>query len=65
MKNETRQINIGVIGLWHLGCVYSAGFAKLGYKVQGFDPNKVVIKNLNKGIAPVSEPELDKIKNKK
>ena len=61
MKNETRQINIGVIGLWHLGCVYSAGFAKLGYKVQGFDPNKVVIKNLNKGIAPVSEPELDKI----
>lgn len=61
MKNEQKKISVGVIGLWHLGCVYASGLAKLGYKVEGFDPNKNIIENLKEGKAPVFEPELDKV----
>lgn len=55
-KNE--QISICVLGLWHLGCVYSACLAKLGFKVTGFDSDKKTINNLKNGIPPIFEPGL-------
>ncbi len=52
---------IGVIGLWHLGCVTSASWAKLGFKVTGFDYDEQRIKNLNNGIPPIYEPGLSEL----
>ena len=51
--------HVCVIGLWHLGCVYSACFAKLGYEATGTDENKTIIENLRRGRAPVFEPGLN------
>jgi len=50
--------NIGVIGLWHLGCVLSATWAKLGYKVVGFDYSVKTINDLNENKPPIYEPGL-------
>jgi UDPglucose 6-dehydrogenase len=50
--------NIGVFGLWHLGCVLCASWSKLGNNVIGFDYNSSTIKHLNKGITPIYEPSL-------
>jgi len=56
--------HLGILGLWHLGSVYSASFAKLGYKVTGYDPDRDVIRNLNKSIPPIFEPGLtEEIRN--
>ena len=49
---------IGVMGLWHLGCVVSASWAKLGYNVVGFDYDESRINNLQNGIPPIFEPNL-------
>lgn len=49
---------IGVVGLWHLGEVYSAGLAELGHSVIGIDENEEVIRNLNNNIPPLAEPKL-------
>lgn len=56
-----KKQKICVIGLWHLGSVISACFAKLGYDVIGFDTNKITVDNLKKGIPPVSEPNLENL----
>lgn len=50
---------ICVIGMWHLGCVTAACFAKLGVDVVCFDPDKKVIENLKMGKPPIYEPELE------
>jgi len=60
MKNK----NVAVVGLWHLGCVYATSLAKLGFNVFGFDIDKNLIKNLNKGITPIFEPDLDELLKK-
>lgn len=54
------NINIGVIGLWHLGCVICSAWTKLGFNVIGFDHNGRRIEDLNKGIPPIYEPGLRK-----
>lgn len=59
-KNKT----IVVAGLWHLGCVYATGFAKMGYSVSGFDFDKKRISNLKKGVAPIFEPGLEELLQK-
>jgi UDPglucose 6-dehydrogenase len=50
---------IGVIGLWHLGCVIAASWSKLGHRVHGvdFDPSRV--SRLQQGIPPIYEPMLE------
>ena len=53
------RINIGVLGLWHLGCIYAASFAKKGFNVRGFDQNQKIINKLKKGIPPIFEPGLE------
>lgn len=57
MKKD-EQISIGIMGLWHLGCVYTASLAKLGFKVLGFDEDKKVVNNLKNGLPPIFEPAL-------
>ncbi len=54
-------MRIGVIGLWHLGEVYSACIADLGNKVVGIDRDREVVDNLNSGIVPLAEPKLGSI----
>ena len=52
-------VRVCIVGLWHLGCIYSACLAKLGYRVIGVDEDSTVVKNLMSGRAPVFEPGLD------
>jgi UDPglucose 6-dehydrogenase len=49
---------IGVIGLWHLGCVTAACLAEAGNRVIGIDPDPAVLEGLLAGRPPVSEPGL-------
>jgi UDPglucose 6-dehydrogenase len=53
------KATIGVVGLWHLGCVLSAAWSKLGFKVIGFDYSKELIENLDKNQPPIFEPRLE------
>ncbi len=50
---------ICTIGLWHLGCTMSAHLASLGFNVVGVDTDATIVKNLNNGKAPLSEPGLN------
>ncbi len=50
---------IAVVGLWHLGEIYSAGLAELGHTVIGLDTNKTTVKNFQKNIPALAEPHLD------
>jgi UDPglucose 6-dehydrogenase len=49
---------IGVIGLWHLGCVTAACLADAGNHVIGVDPDPALVAGLGAGNPPVSEPGL-------
>ena len=52
---------IGILGLWHLGCVLCAAWTKLGFNVIGFDRSETIIKNLKNSEPPIYEPELQEI----
>jgi UDPglucose 6-dehydrogenase len=52
---------IGVVGLWHLGCVTAACLAEAGCEVIGVDPDAVVVAELAEGRPPVSEPGLSEL----
>jgi len=56
---DGHEMKIGVIGLWHLGCVLSAAWSKLGFQVVGFDDDSNLIGKLSKGKAPLYEPGLN------
>jgi UDPglucose 6-dehydrogenase len=56
-----KSLKIGILGLYHMGETYSACLAELGYRVIGIDEDKRVVDNLNKGIVPLKEPQLDEI----
>jgi len=49
---------IGVIGLWHLGCILCTAWSRLGNKVIGFDYDQDLVHNLTKAIPPIYEPDL-------
>ncbi len=53
--------SVGVVGLWHLGCVLSVSWAKLGYDVLSYDANQQLIEGLQKGKAPLFEPGVDEL----
>lgn len=53
-----RYKTIGVIGLWHLGCVLCASWSKLRNEVIGFDYDTSLVEKLNKGVTPLFEPYL-------
>jgi UDPglucose 6-dehydrogenase len=50
---------IGVVGLWHLGCVIATSWAKLGNKVIGFDQDAKRVQLLSTGKPPLYEPHLE------
>jgi len=52
------NFKIGVVGLWHLGCVLCTAWSRLGNKVIGFDYNQELVNNLQKAIPPIYEPDL-------
>jgi UDPglucose 6-dehydrogenase len=56
MKNCGSRV--GVVGLWHLGCVVSACLADLGCRVIGVDRDRSRVENLNRAQPPVFEPGL-------
>ena len=49
---------IAVVGLWHLGEIYSAGLAELGHRVVGISDDRSVIENFKKDNPPLMEPGL-------
>ncbi|MGA7159804.1 MAG: nucleotide sugar dehydrogenase [Bacteroidota bacterium] len=51
-------MKIGVVGLWHLGCIIATSWAKLGNEVIGFDYDENRVKNLKGGDPPLFEPGL-------
>ena len=59
MKKKN-DISIGILGLWHLGLVYSVSLAKSGYSILGFDQDLENIAKLNRGDLPIYEPNLTK-----
>ncbi len=62
-----RPYTIAVVGLWHLGEVYSACLAELGHKVVGISDDTKVIANFKKNIPPLIEPRVPELllKNQK
>jgi UDPglucose 6-dehydrogenase len=52
---------IGVLGLWHLGCVTAACLAEAGYEVLGVDPDAGVVDELARGHPPLYEPGLEEL----
>jgi UDPglucose 6-dehydrogenase len=52
---------IGVLGLWHLGCVTAACLAAAGYEVLGVDADASVIDELVRGRPPLHEPGLGEL----
>ncbi len=50
--------SIGVLGLWHLGCVIAACLAEAGNDVVGVDPDAGVVAALSRGEPPIGEPGL-------
>ncbi|MDA1191733.1 MAG: nucleotide sugar dehydrogenase [Candidatus Poribacteria bacterium] len=50
---------IGVVGLWHLGCVIAASWASLGHRVVGVDFDAARADSLAKGKPPLFEPNLE------
>jgi UDPglucose 6-dehydrogenase len=49
---------IAVVGLWHLGSVTAACLAQAGERVIGIDPDRTVVRALEQGEPPISEPGL-------
>jgi len=56
-----RETKIGTVGLWHLGCVLSAVWSNLGFKVIGFDYSRHLINMLNRNQPPIFEPNLEEM----
>ena len=52
---------ICIIGIWHLGSVYSTVLADTGYQVTGVDFDAGRIQALNTGIPPIFEPGLEEL----
>lgn len=48
-----------MIGLWHLGCIYAASLARMGHRVTGIDFDTQVVTDLQNGVPPLFEPELE------
>lgn len=50
---------IGIIGLSHLGIIWSSGYAHLGYEVIAYDDDSSTVSALCKGQLPIIEPGLE------
>jgi UDPglucose 6-dehydrogenase len=59
-QNQTLP-SISVFGLGKLGACMAATFAQAGFDVLGIDVNPKVVSDINAGLAPVSEPQLQEV----
>ena len=57
-------MTIGVVGLWHLGEIFSVCLSELGIKVIGIDENDLAVDGLNRNQPPIAEPKLDQLLKK-
>jgi len=60
-KKEKTFPLLGIVGLSHLGIVWSAAFAIKGFHIVGFDIDSETVDNLNKGIVTIPEPGIQEI----
>ena len=60
MRNN---IQISVVGLWHLGSVTASCLAEKGFTVNAYDHDENIINNFNQGILPIFEPCLENLIN--
>lgn len=56
--------SIAILGLWHLGEVYSACLAEIGHSVIGYSEDKDLIEKFKKNIPPLAEPGLPELLEK-
>lgn len=56
-----KNTNVCVIGIWHLGSVFSACLADLDYSVTGVDKDSKKVNDLNSGIPPLFELGLEEL----
>jgi UDPglucose 6-dehydrogenase len=54
-------MNIGVVGLWHLGSVTAACLAGAGFTVTGYDEDASTVVGLRQGRPPLFEPGLEQL----
>lgn len=59
-----KEVRISVFGLGYVGIVSACCFANNGIKVIGVDISKKKVSQINKMIAPIAEPNLDKLLEK-
>ena len=59
------NLNIGFVGISHLGLNSAAAAAQRNFNIVCYDNNEDLIKNLNNGINNVKEPDLDDILKRK
>jgi UDPglucose 6-dehydrogenase len=60
--DEVRAVvKVGVLGLWHLGCVTAACVAAAGLPTVGVDDDAQVIAALSRGDPPLFEPHLSNL----
>src|SRR5579859_4674588 len=57
-RQESSIMRISVVGLGKLGSPLLAVLASKGYEVIGTDIKKTYVDRINKGIAPIEEPQL-------
>lgn len=56
-KTSTNNVDITVIGLGYIGLPTAAFLANADFSVKGVDTNHTVVKSINEGAAPFSEPD--------
>jgi UDPglucose 6-dehydrogenase len=59
MAARRTPMKICVLGVWHLGSVTAACLATMAHQVIGVDFDNSTVEDLNRGVAPVFEPELE------
>lgn len=65
MSKPIKKTKVCVLGIWHLGSVYSGCLADLGYSVVGWDPDNRKVAELNEGKPPLFEPQLEELITRK